>query len=136
MKTAIKFLLPFLLALVLTRCSDIHRASQKTECADLFKGIEDHFRYEEESRLYSMRKQEDGYDLIFHMLRNESCLVGLSDRSIEKLFGAPSRSTEKGFFYYLVPNCWKNKEGVGPHECIQLVFKFDGEGRVKEFFVT
>lgn len=102
----------------------------------MFQGIQDHFRYVEETGLYSMRMQEDGYNLEIPLIRNKDCLAGLSRRSIQKLFGTPSRSDSKGMYYYFTPGCLKNKNGIGFNECTQCVARLDEDGRCREFTIS
>ncbi len=132
MKGLITYILLLFLLSSIFGCSEIRQASKTPECADLFTGIQEHFRYDSESQIFSMRIENDGYNLEYNLLRKESCLIGLSKRSIEKLFGNPSRANDAAHYYYLSPDCWKNKDGVGRFPCMQLVVKFDGNGKATE----
>ena len=60
----------------------------------------------------------------------KSCLIGLSEKSVRKLFGKPDTIYTKSsaIAYYVTPSCKKNY-----NHCGYLIFNFDETQRVIQF---
>ena len=120
-----KTLLPSLAFLAtMANCSELSHRKKIEPCPSVITNLHDHWHFDESKRIYFSHDHELGIQL----LRDRKCLVGLSEKSILKLFGEPSLKRGNTFYYYLHPACHGELD-ISSDACSHLDIVFSAENR-------
>jgi hypothetical protein len=120
-------LFPLGMCLVLG-CSVYQQKRRNPECRELFDLIE-HGWYRDSSSLYHLTAKV----LAVHRFGNfhdDECLIGLSSKSVVRLFGKPDTVREDFTMeYFNSKPCLEG--GTNSHGCHSMIIRFDAEGGLK-----
>jgi YHS domain-containing protein len=104
---------------LLLGCSEIHQRSGDPTCRTLFDKIQAEWNYNQADKTFFSHDRELGIGL----LRDKSCLVGFSERSVIKLFGEPSMKRGGIFYYFLSKTCHGDQD-ISSNGCSHIDIKF------------
>ena len=100
------------IALLLFGCSELHQYQKAPECKELIESIQAHWQYDESSDLYKIAYS----DLELLLVKHESCLKGMKEKTIVNLFGPPHQKLKTKLIYELTPGC-KGRNGLSSNGC-------------------
>ena len=107
---------------IFANCSELSRRKKIEPCPSVITNLKEHWHYDDSADIFKISSRELGIQLV----RDKNCFIGLSRKSIQKLFGEPNLDRGTGWYYYLTKSCL-DEGGPGASGCEYLGVSFSAE---------
>jgi hypothetical protein len=115
-------LLTISIATLLVGCSEISRLKKDETCASAIANLHDHWHYDAANDIFKISSRELG----IQMVRDKRCFIGMSRKTVLKLFGKPNRDAPTEMRYYTSTACHGDQgERTSGCDAVQIAFEND-----------